>query len=324
MGPFKSTIKSTTVEERPATFVPHRVPTITYIRRNWMLYSMLLLGVTHFVIFKYIPMAYLAIAFQDFSPSRGLIGSSWVGFRHFERLFTSGLFLQLLRNTAVIALINQVLYFPVPIILALLITEVRRSPFKRLFQTLLYVPFFVSWPVVASITHVFLTTQGGTLNELLVTLGFERQPFLMSTQYFHGVYYGQLLWKNAGFGTVIYLASIAGINPELYDSALVDGAGRFQRAWHITLPSIRSTVVILFILNLGRFLEVGFEQVFLLRNPLNRSVSEIFDTYVYAFGIQQGQYSYTAAIGVFTSFVGLALIVVGDYVAKKLGEDGIL
>ncbi len=310
----------------PAETLPlaKRPSLVRHIVNNKLLYLMLVPGLAHLLLFRYVPAAYLATAFQDYTPYQGLFGSEWVGFKHFERLFTSGVFLELLRNTAIIAAINLLLFFPAPIIVAILLNELRNPAFKRTVQTVVYIPHFISWPVAASITYVMLTTQGGIANEALVALGLDKVPFLMSERTFHGVYLGQLLWKEVGYSTIVYLASIAGVSPSLYESAIVDGAGRFRRMWHITLPSIRSTIVILFLLRLGRFLEVGFEQVFLLRNPLNRQVSEIFDTYVYSFGVVQGQYSYTAAIGVFTSIVGLALVVGMDRVAKRFGEEGVL
>ncbi len=285
---------------------------------------MLVPGILHFFIFRYVPMAYLSIAFFDYSPFLGITGSEWVGLKHFERFFTTGLFTQLLRNTTVIGFVNMVVFFPIPIVLAIAINEVRRSGLKRIVQTIVYLPHFLSWPVIASITYVLFTTHNGLINDALVQLGLEKQPFLMSVRYFHAMYLGQLIWKGAGFGTIIYLAAITGINPELYEAAIVDGASWFRRIWHITLPGILSTAVILFILRIGQFLEIGFEQVFLLRNPLNREVSEIFDTYVYSFGVVQGQYSYTAAIGVFTSIIGLVLVVAFDRLAKKIGEEGVM
>jgi putative aldouronate transport system permease protein len=316
--------------KRPKDSPPEELPlakppsVLRHIAANKLLYLMLIPGLAHLFLFRYVPAAYLATAFQDYTPYEGLFGSEWVAFKHFERLFTSGIFGELLRNTAIIAGINLLLFFPAPIIVAILLNELRSPLFKRAVQTVIYVPHFISWPVAASITHVMLTTQGGIVNEAIVALGFEPVRFLMSEQTFHGVYLGQLLWKEVGYSTIVYLASIAGVSPSLYESAIVDGAGRFRRMWSITLPSIRSTIVILFLLRLGRFLEVGFEQVFLLRNPLNRSVSEIFDTYVYSFGVVQGQYSYTAAIGVFTSIVGLVLVIGMDRVAKRVGEEGVL
>lgn len=285
---------------------------------------MLVPGILQFFLFRYLPMPFLGIAFLDYSAFLGVFGSEWVGLKHFERLFTSGLFMQLLRNTSIIGFLRMVIFFPIPIVLAIMINEVRRTGVKRSIQTIVYLPHFLSWPVVASITVVLFTTQGGLINEALMRLGIEQQPFLMSRRYFYPMYLGQLVWKQAGFGTIVYLAAITGINPKLYEAAIVDGASWWRRIWHITLPGIRSTAVILFILDIGQFLEVGFEQVILLRNPLNREVSEIFDTYVYNFGVVQGQYSYTAAIGVFTSIVGLTLVIVCDRLAKKFGEEGVM
>ncbi|MBD2868196.1 ABC transporter permease [Paenibacillus arenilitoris] len=291
--------------------------------RNRWLYAMVLPGILFFVIFKYVPMFGLAIAFQDYKPFKGVGGSEWVGFDHFERLFTEPDFLMILVNTLLLFGMNLLFFFPVPIILALMLNEVRLSFFKRTFQTLVYLPHFMSWVIIVSISFVMLTSDGGIVNELLVYFGFEKINFLLSPEWFRPMYILQVIWREAGWGTIIYLAAIASVDPQLYEAARMDGAGRLRQVWHITLPAIRSVIVILLILKIGDVLELGFEHVYLLLNSMNREVAEIIDTYVYTAGLRQGQFSYSTAIGFFKSFIGLLLVMLANKLAKKMGEEGV-
>jgi putative aldouronate transport system permease protein len=284
---------------------------------------MILPGIFYFIIFKYIPMGGLVIALQDYRPFKGITGSDWVGLKHFERLFTEPDFLNILVNTLLLFGMNLVFYFPIPIILALMLNEVRISFFKRTFQTLVYLPHFMSWVIIVSISFVMLTSDGGIINELLVYFGFEKINFLLSTEWFRPTYILQVIWREAGWGTIIYLAAIASVDPQLYEAARMDGAGRLRQVWHITLPAIRSVIVILLILKIGDVLELGFEHVYLLLNSMNREVAEIIDTYVYTAGLRQGQFSYSTAIGFFKSFVGLVLVMLANKLAKKMGEEGV-
>jgi len=297
---------------------------IGYVLKNKLLYIMLLPGLLQMIIFKYWPMLNLSIAFKDYSPYAGFFGSEWVGFKHFIRFFTSEEFWRLTRNTFTLTFLNLVFFFPIPIIVSLLINELRFAPFKYVTQTIIYIPHFISWPVVSSIAYIMLTTEGGIINEVIAMLGGEKIPFLLSKDTFVGVYIGEIIWKETGYSTIIYLAAIAGVDLSLYESAVLDGAGRFRQIWNITIPSIRSTIIVLFILRLGHFLEAGFEQVYLLQNPLNRVVSQIYDTYVYEYGVKGGQYSYTTAIGLLTSLVGLVLVLTSNWLVKKTGDEGIL
>ncbi|OMF37277.1 protein lplB [Paenibacillus sp. FSL H8-0548] len=291
--------------------------------KNKLLYVMLLPGIFYFIIFKYIPMFGLTIAFQDYKPFKGFGGSEWVGFKHFERLFTEPDFLNILTNTLLLFGMNLLFYFPVPIILALMLNEVRTSFFKRTFQTLVYLPHFMSWVIIVSISFVMLTSDGGIVNELLVYFGFEKINFLLSPEWFRPTYILQVIWREAGWGTIIYLAAIASVDPGLYEAARMDGAGRLRQVWHITLPAIRSVIIILLILKIGDVLELGFEHVYLLINSMNRDVAEIIDTYVYTAGLRQGQFSYSTAIGFFKSFIGLVLVMGANRLAKKMGEEGV-
>ncbi|MBO9597412.1 MAG: sugar ABC transporter permease [Cohnella sp.] len=293
------------------------------LKRNKLLYLMLLPGLLYFLIFKYGPMFGLVIAFQNFKPSKGVMESEWVGFDHFNRLFTEPDFLQILTNTLVLFGFSLLFYFPIPIILALMLNEVRSTGFKRLFQSLVYLPHFMSWVIIVSISYVMLTMDGGIVNSLVESLGFGKINFLLSSEWFRPTYVIQVIWREAGWGTIIYLAAMAAIDPQLYEAARMDGAGRLRQIWHITLPAIRSVIVLLLILKIGDVLELGFEHVYLLLNSMNRDVAEIIDTYVYSVGIQQGKFSYSAAIGLFKSLIGLILVMLANRLAKKFGEEGV-
>jgi putative aldouronate transport system permease protein len=293
------------------------------LKRNKWLYVMIFPGILYFLIFKYAPMYGLVISFQDFKPYKGISGSEWVGLKHFERLFTEPDFLQILSNTLILFGMNLVFFFPIPILLALLLNEVRAAAFKRTVQTLIYIPHFMSWVIIASISYVMLTMDGGIINELIAYFGFQKINFLLSSDWFRPMYILQVIWREAGWGTIIYLAAIASVDVEQYEAARIDGAGRFRQIWHITLPAIRSVIIVLLILKIGDVLELGFEHVYLLLNSMNRDVAEIIDTYVYTAGLRQGQYSYSAAIGFFKSFIGLALVMAANRLARKMGEDGV-
>ncbi|MFD2702810.1 ABC transporter permease [Paenibacillus shunpengii] len=293
------------------------------IWKNKWIYVMLLPGILYFMIFKYLPMYGLVISFQDYKPFKGILGSEWVGFEHFARLFNEPDFLNILTNTLILFGLNLLFYFPVPIILALMLNEVRNSFFKKTFQTLVYLPHFMSWVIIVSIGYVMLTMDGGIVNELLVFFGFEKINFLLSTEWFRSTYIIQVIWREAGWGTIVYLAAIASVDPQLYEAARMDGANRLRQIWHITLPAIRSVIIILLILKIGDVLELGFEHVYLLLNSMNREVAEIIDTYVYTAAMKQGQFSYSTAIGFFKSFVGLILVMIANKLAKKMGEEGV-
>ncbi|WP_285814561.1 sugar ABC transporter permease [Microbacterium sp. Marseille-Q6648] len=293
------------------------------IWRHKALYLMALPGIAYFIVFKYVPMGGLVIAFQDYSPFRGIAGSPWVGFEHFIRFFTEDTFLLLLGNTMTISLLLLIFAFPIPIILALLLNEVRTKLFQRSVQTVIYLPHFMSWVIVVSLFYVLFTTDGGGINNLLEEWGLGPIPFLTDPAWLRPMYVAQEIWKTAGWGTIIYLAAMTAVDLQLYEAAEIDGAGRWRQTWHITLPAIRPTIIVMFILAIGDFLELGFEHMFLVLNSLNRHVGEIFDTYVYTAGIQNGQLSYAAAVGMFKGVVGLILVVAANKLAKKLGEEGV-
>lgn len=317
-------MKTGTAVERNIMGKP-TVPGSTLRRRVWRArwyYIFMIPGILYFLIFKIAPMWGVLMSFQDYQPSLGLMKSNWVGFKHFERLFLSPDFWKLFRNTFILAFYNLVIYFPITIILALLLNEVRHELYKRTVQTLVYIPHFLSWVVVAGITYLLLGSEG-LINKAGELLGQARIDFLYATEWFRPLIMLQIIWKDGGWGTIILLAALAGVNVSLYEAAKIDGASRLRMMWHITLPGIRSVIVILLILRLGHFMDLGFEQIYLMLNPLNREVGEVFDTYVFRVGIQQGQFSYSAAVGLFKSAIGLLLVWLANKVAKKFGEEGI-
>nr|WP_246067142.1 ABC transporter permease subunit [Paenibacillus koleovorans] len=285
-------------------------------------YLLLLPGLIYFIVYRYVPMLGNLIAFQDYSPYQGFLHSEWVGWKHFARIFEDIEVLKVIRNTLWLSFLQILFAFPVPIILAVMLNEVRSERFKRLIQSVVYLPHFLSWVVVIGIATTFLKNEG-VLNHLLRKLGQEPIVFLQEPHLFMPIIVLEVIWKEAGWGTIIFLASLAGVDPSLYEAAVVDGAGRWRRIWHVTLPAIRSTIVILLILRLGHVLDSGFEQIFLMLNPFVREVGEVLDTYVYFKGIQQADFSFGTAVGLFKGVVGLILILGANRLAKRFGEQGV-
>ncbi|MCJ7839858.1 sugar ABC transporter permease [Lederbergia sp. NSJ-179] len=293
------------------------------IFRDKYLYLLFLPGAILLFVFKYMPLYGVAIAFQDFNIFAGVSGSEWVGFDHFIRLFQTPDFKQVLWNTLVISFYKLVASFIFPIILSLLLNEVRHSLFKRVTQSIIYLPHFISWVIFAGIITAFLNPVDGLFNYILKLLGNEPIDFLGSTEYFRAVLVSTDIYKGVGWGTIIYLAAISGVNPELYEAAIMDGANRFRRMWHITLPAIRPVITILVILSLGGILNAGFQQIYLLYSPLVYDVGDVIDTYVYREGIQSANYSFATAAGLFQSVIAVILIVVANRMARKFGDGGL-
>lgn len=295
-------------------------------RKYWPIYLLVLPSLLYFLIFHYVPMAGLVIAFKKVSPFQGVEGilsAPWVGLTYFKKFFDSYYFGNLMGNTIVISLKRLLWGFPAPILLALLLNELQNQRYKKIVQTVSYLPHFISMVVLAGLVNTLLTTNGGLVNKLIVALGGEPVYFLGQPKYFQGVLVASGVWKEVGWGTIIYLAAMSGIDPALYEAAIVDGAGRFRRMWNITLPGISSIVVIMLILNVGRILNAGFEQILLLYSPAVYSVADVIDTYVYREGLINLQYSFTTAVGLFKSVVALILVVMANFVANRLGEQGI-
>lgn len=299
--------------------------------QHYWLYILMIPGILYMLIFNYTPMADLVMAFEDFSPYNGdtaiqaLFGSPFAGLKYFEKLFTGPDFWRLLRNTLAISLANLIFAFPAPIILALLLNELRCKWFKRFSQTLVYIPHFVSIVIVAALTYqLFSTTDGVAYHMLVQVFGKQNAPDIMSDpKLFSTMIVGQNLWKETGYGTIIYLAALSSVDTQLYEAAKIDGAGRWQLMWHVTLPAIRGTIILMLIMKVGSLLNTGYEQIFLMQNAMNRSVSDVFDTYIYTKGIVNGQYSLATAAGLFKSIVSMVMVVGANKIAKLFGESGL-
>lgn len=293
-----------------------------HILRDKWLYLLLLPGLIYFIIFKYGPMWGIIIAFKDYVPFLGVLDSQWAGLKYFEYFFSNPIFGRLLGNTLILSLMNILFYFPAPIILALLLNELRSQRYKKLMQTLLYVPHFISIVIVVSITYVLFNSTG-VIYKIVYSLTGQSVNFLTSPGTFRPMIIGQTIWKETGWGTIIFLAALAGVDMELYEAAMCDGAGRARQLWHITLPALRSTIVLLLVLRMGSVLDTGHEHLILMANAMNRSVSQTFDVFVYQQGIQQGQYSYATAVGLFKSVISVTLVVLSNKLAHRLGEPGL-
>ncbi len=294
-----------------------------YMKRAWPLYVMIVPGVIFVLLFRYYPMYGIVIAFQDYSLAKGFLNSPWVGWENFERLFAFAEFGRVLGNTVLIAVAKIGADQIGAIILALLLNEARRILFRRTIQTLVYLPHFLSWIVLGGILLDILAPYG-ILNQAIVSLGGERQLFLGSNSWFRGTVILSGFWKNVGFSTIVYLAALTAINPTLHEAAAIDGAGRFRRIWHVTLPGIRPTIVLLAALSLGDVLQAGFEQILTLYSPAVYRTGDIIDTYVYRHGIVSAQYSLAGAVGLFKSFIGFFLIVSSYYLADRYAGYRIL
>lgn len=292
----------------------------SFLRTFWKyraLYLISLPGIVYFIVFKYVPLLGSVIAFQDYNIFDGFTGSKWVGLEHFARMFAHYDFLKILKNTLLIGIYDLVLAFPAPIILALLLNELRVVLYKRVLQTVVYMPHFLSWVIVSGIAIGILSPSTGAVNHFITWLGFEPIYFLGEESWIRTVLISSGIWRDSGYGTIIYLAALAGINPDLYEASEVDGANRWRQTISITLPSLLPTIMILFLLHIGKFLDFGFERVYVFLNPLNKENGEILDTYIYTAGLLGQQFSYTTAIGLFKALVGVIFIVTGNILSKK-------
>lgn len=291
----------------------------TYAWKRRYLYLMCVPGLAFLLIFKYVPMYGVIMAFQDFNFKKGIFGSPFNNFANFRQLFSSAKFFTVFSNSVILSVIRLIVSFPIPIILALLLNEVRCSAYKRTTQTLMYLPHFISWVVLGGIATNFLSMSDGLINGIIEAMGGTKINFLGSEEWFRFVIIATNIWKEAGWGTIIYLAGLTAINPEYYEAATVDGATRWQRILHITLPGISGTIVIMLVLAVGGLMNNGFEQIYLFQNDLNMAVSDVFETYTYKIGIVGGRYSYSTAVGLFKNVIGTVLIFTTNTIAKKLG-----
>ena len=310
-----------------------------YLKRSWILYLMLFLPIAFFIVFRYIPMTNIVIAFKNYNLFQGVWApgdpyctgsphetgcSHWVGFQWFEQVFTRRDFWYALRNTLMLNFLDLIVGFPAPIILALILNELIFKKFKKITQTIIYLPHFLSWIIVSSIATRLLAPTNGVVNIFLVdNFGIGPIDFLMESGNWVATYILFGVWKEMGWGTIIYLAAITGINPELYEAAEVDGAGRWRKLWHITLPGIRATIVVLLIMNIGRILGIEFDRPFTFANRVVMDVADVLSTLVYRVGIRSFQFSLTAAIGLFQSIICVIFLVAANSLAKKFGERGI-
>lgn len=294
-----------------------------YCRHNWPLYFLLLIPLAFVLVFKFAPMSGLILAFKDYKIARGFWGSDWVGFQVFQDIFANRNFAKAVRNTLLLNVLDLVFSFTAPILLALLLNEVKNVAFKRVNQTLLYLPHFLSWIIIGALAYQLLSEGNGMINNVIEMMGGTRIPFLQEDNHWLFSYLAIGVWQSMGWGTIIYLAAISGINPEMYEAATVDGAGRLRKMWNVTLPSIRMTIITLLILNLGKVMEGSFERIFALQNKATTEFTTTIPVLVYRWGIEKGDFSEATALGLFQSLIGLILVIMADRIAKKLGEEGL-
>lgn len=295
-----------------------------HLRLDWQLYMLLLIPLSFVLVFKYASMSGLVLAFKNYKIAKGFWGSDWVGFQVFQEIFAKQDFLRAVRNTLLLNGLDLLFSFTMPIVLALLLNEIRSIRFKRINQTLLYLPHFLSWIIIGAIAYQLLSESNGVVNNVIEMMGFNRVPFLQEDNHWLFSYLAIGVWQSMGWGTILYLAAISGINPEMYEAATVDGAGRWRKVWSVTVPSIRVTIVTLLIMNLGKIMEGSFERIYALQNKATTEFTVTIPVLVYRWGIEGGNFSRATALGLFQSVIALILVLAADRVAKKLGEDGLI
>jgi ABC-type polysaccharide transport system permease subunit len=318
-APVRREVVKTARRPRPS----RRTAAQRSLRRHWQLYLLVVVPLAYFVIFKYIPIANAVIAFKDYSPVKGPWGSEWVGFRNFELFFANPVFWTLVKNTFVLAAYTVLAGFPIPIVLAIALNEIRNGRFKKIVQLVTYAPYFISTVVVVSMTILVLSPRLGFVNDAIGLFGVPAVDFLGNPDYFRHIYVWSDVWQTTGYSAVIYLAALAGIDPALHESARIDGASRIQRILHVDLPGIMPTAVIILVLGVGNIMSIGFEKAFLLQNPLNLAQSEIIATYVYKTGLLNADFSMATAIGLFNSVINLVLLLGVNFVAKRITGNGL-
>lgn len=296
---------------------------LAQIKKDWILYLLLVPMVIWYLVFLYKPMYGVQIAFKKFSLFRGISGSEWVGLANFKEFIHSPYFFRNIKNTFLISLYSLVIGFPIPIILALMFNEVRNVTFKKTVQTLTYLPHFISVVVVAGIVTNFLAPTSGIVNIILDKFGFDKIYFLTQPEWFRTIFIGSSIWKEAGFGSIVYLAALAGINPVLYEAARIDGASRIQQIFYVTLPGILPTIVIMFVIRIGKLLDVGYEKVILLYQPSTYQTADVLSSYIYRSGIQEARYDLATAVGLFNAVIAFILVYVANRTSKKLTETSL-
>lgn len=294
-----------------------------HLRREWQLYAMLIPTILWLLIFLYKPMYGLQIAFKDYSIFRGVAGSAWIGWEHFQTLFGNDQFLRAIRNTIIISFYNLIFGFPMPIILALMFNEILRQTFKKTAQTIVYLPHFISSVIIAGIVITAFSPSAGIVNTIMDWFGMEPIYFLTKPEWFRPIFVGTGIWQEAGFQSIVYLAAIAGVSPTLYESAVVDGASRWQMMWKITIPSILPTIIIMLVIRIGNMLEVSFEMIILLYQPATFETADVVNTFIYRQGIQGGQYDLAAAAGLFNAAVAFVLVMSANTIAKRYSRTSL-
>jgi putative aldouronate transport system permease protein len=289
---------------------------------NYQLYLFLLPALIYFIVFHYVPMYGVLIAFKDFVATKGIMESPWVGFKHFERFFDSYQFWSLIKNTLGLSVTQLVVGFPLPIFLALMLNQMRSEKSKRFVQTVVYAPHFISVVVLAGMIYVFFSNNG-LINNMILMFGGDPISFMAKPEWFKPLYIASGVWQETGWAAIIYLAALAGVSPELHEAAIMDGANKWQRIFHVDIPAIMPTAVILLILSVGSIMNIGFEKAYLLQTPMNQPSAEIIPTYVYKMGLQQAQYSFAAAVGLFNAVINLILLVAVNKFAKRLSGTGL-
>lgn len=303
--------------------------TVRYKRNIWRniakckwLYVMLAIPLAQYILFRYAPLSGIQVAFKKYNLFKGMWDSPWVGFQYFEEIFSSSQFWLALKNTVVLNLLDLVVGFPVPIILAIMLYEMRSVKLKRVYQTMMYLPHFLSWVIVGSlVSKLFGST--GMVNNVIKAMGGSTVNFLMDETNWVIMYVATGIWQSAGWGTIIYLAAISGVNTELYEAAEVDGCGRIRRIWYVTLPCIMPTIIIMLILRLGSMVGIGFERPYVMMNDMVKDVAEVTSTFVYTNGIKNGKYSFASAVDLFGSLVNMMFVIGANAITKRLGEDGL-
>lgn len=294
------------------------------MRKNWRLYVLALPAIVTVIVFRYAPMYGLQIAFKNFKPVRGIWGSPWVGLKYFEQFIDSYQFWKLIRNTLTLSIYSIVANFPAPILLALMLNQLRNERYKKIVQTVTYMPHFISMVVLVGMMNVLLSSSSGLYGNLMKVFGVSNPPNLFANkELFSTLYVFSGVWQNTGWDSIIYLAALTAVSPELHEAAAVDGAGKLKRTIHIDIPALLPTATILLILRMGSILGVGFEKVYLMQNDLNEPVSEIISTYVYKVGLRSAQYSYSAAISLFNTLINFAMLLVVNTFARKVGDTSL-
>ena len=293
------------------------------ILKSWEYYLFILPTFLYIVIFSYLPMYGVQIAFKNYNPAFGMGESEWIGLKHLANFFEGFYFVRLMRNTFLLSIYSLVLGFPIPIILALMLNEIRSTKYRKLVQTTVYAPHFISTVVMVGIIHTMLSPSIGLINHILELLGQERQYFLIQPKAFRTVYVVSGIWQNMGWNAVIYLAALSAVSPELHEAATIDGASRLQRILHINIPTIMPTIIILLIMRMGNLASVGYEKVYLLQNDLNLETSEVVSTYVYRRGLEGGQYSFSTAVGLFNNIINIVMLLAANFIAGRAGETSL-